>query len=767
VRRARVAGVAVLALALAAGGARAQAPSTLSRRLVRALDRDTTVRAWLIARPHADLAALAAAVRALGGRVRVTSRYINAVSADLPGTALRAATRLRDVVHVQPVAAYIRQPEAHLVAGVVRTLGGAPAEPVRAQAPDTLYGQLAWVVDQLHVRTLHQRGLRGAGVRIAMLDAGFNTLQPLMAGADIVAQHDFVYGDSVVRDQPGETQGEMTHGTATWSLLAANRPGTLYGLVPEAQFLLAKTEYTPTETRVEEDNWVAAVEWADSIGVDIISSSLGYRTFDNGFSYAPSDLNGDVAVTTVAADSAAARGDLVVVAVGNGGPSAMSLLTPADGDSVVAAGATDSLGQVASFSSRGPTADGRIKPDVLAPGVLVPVAQIDSGVYLLNGTSFSTPLIAGVAALVQGARPSAPAVELREGLIAAGAFHHAPDNTHRNGIPDARALLAWPAGLRTLGGADTLLPSAAPTLAWSGGEPPVDLGPSLYRLRVAHDAAMTTTLLDTTVLEHSLTLPPLQPGTRLFWRVTGSNDDLAASESTAVRGPDVVPPWVTLETLASPAGQSIRDTLPVLAWSPASVPAPPGPFLYDVDVYPAARGPSEAVASARGISDTTFRPTTPLERNLPYRWRVVAHLGADSSIVTSAGTFVVLDESVPNATVLFQNFPNPFPNAAVGLTTTCFWFDVAQTGPVELAIYDLRGRLMRRLTPNPASGLPAELPAGRYGRPSSDATGTCDPRFSWDGRDETGAYVRPGVYLYRLTAPGFRDSHHVVFLGAP
>lgn len=765
--------VATLALLCTAATALAQTPRTVSPRLAPAAGRDTTVLVWLVAQPNADLAALARDVTRLGGRVRHVSRFVHAVSAALPGTALADAGRLRAVRRVQPVATYIRRgtgARGHGETGNdVLARAPVPPSPRATQSVDSLYGPLAWAIDQLHVRELHGRGLRGAGVRIALLDTGFDTQHALMAGATIVAQRDFVNGDSVVRDEAADPAGEMTHGTATWSLLAANVPGQLFGLVPQAEFLLAKTEYTVTETRVEEDNWVAAVEWADSAGARILSSSLGYRSFDDGFSYPASVLNGDVAVTTVAADSAAARGMLVVVSVGNDGPGARTLGTPADADSVLAVGATDSLGHVVAFSSRGPTGDGRIKPDAVGPGFQVPVAWSNGGVEALSGTSFSAPLLAGVVALVQGTRGGQPALALRDGILAAGDSSLTPSNTRGYGIPDARALLAWPSGIHTTGGPDTLLASVTPTLAWDAGTPPAGLGPSLYRLRLARDARLTQLVLDTTVLGASVTLQQAQPpGRRLFWRVIGANSDIGASESTAVRGPDVVPPWVRLATLASPAGHSIRDSQPAFAWSPAQIAAPAGPFRYDVDVYPASRGVAEAVAAARDLSDTTFTPPLPLERNLPYRWRVVARTQAgDSAVVTSPGTFIVLDESVPNATVLFQNFPNPFPNAALGLARTCFWFDNAVAGPVELAVYDLRGRLVKRLTPNPAAGLPGSLPAQRFGRPSSDASGTCDPRFTWDGRDESGAYVRPGVYLYRLTAPHFRQTRHVVFLGAP
>ncbi len=759
----RPAVLAALAAVLAAGGpSPLQAQRNLSPRLTRAAGRDTAVTAWVLARPGADLAAVADQVRIRGGRIRVTSRFLHGVSAQLPGSALRELAARREVRRVQPVATWVRRPPRP---GDDRPQLLAPRPSLLTAAPeDSLYG-VSWPYRQLAVPPLHQRGLRGAGVRIALLDTGFNTLHPFMAGATVVAQRDFVYGDSVVRDQPGEAQGEMSHGTQTWSLLAADAPGRLFGLATSAEYLLAKTEYTVTETRAEEDNWVAAVEWADSIGVHIISSSLGYLRFDDGSGYTSTDLTGDVAVTTVAADSAAARGILVVVSAGNEGPGPRTLGTPADADSIVAVGATDSLAQLTGFSSRGPSADGRIKPEVIAPGLRVPVARVDSGTTVASGTSFAAPLIAGIAALVQGTRPGLPALDLRQGLIEAADRRHAPDNNVGYGIPSALALLSFPTGVVPLGPASGLLATVTPTLSWDGGTPPAGAGPNTYRLRLGRDSLLASLLLDTTVAGTTFTLPSAPPpGTRLFWRVIATGG-LGAVESTAVRGPLVVPGWVTLLTLASPSGHSIRDSVPVFAWRSPDVGTPPGPFSYDVDVYPSARGPQAAVALARGLPDTTFQPTRPLERNLPFRWRVVAHAGPDSVVTVSPGTFIVLDETRPNATVLFQNFPNPFPSRSLGINATCIWFDVAVTGEVRLEVFDLRGRLVRRLAPT--QGTPLVMTPGRYGRPASDASGTCDPRFAWDGRDEEGRYVRPGVYVYRLLTPGFRESKRVVFLGAP
>jgi subtilisin family serine protease len=212
--------------------------------------------------------------------------------------------------------------------------------------------------------------------------------------------------------------------------MAANDPGFMIGTAPHASYALARTEIRAGESRVEEDNWVAAVEWADSLGADIINSSLGYFKFDDGFSYTYEDLDGMTAVTTIAANIASAKGIVVVNSAGNEGNAAWHYVTtPADGFEVIAVGAVDRSGIIATTSSRGPTADGRIKPEFVALGSNVLVIQPGSAssYQYQNGTSFASPAVAGAVALLLEVNPSWGPAEVREALMAHASRAGNPD----------------------------------------------------------------------------------------------------------------------------------------------------------------------------------------------------------------------------------------------------------------------------------------------------------------------------------------------------
>jgi len=468
--------------------------------------RDTVFTVWIFVRRDVPLTDATQRLRAAGVIPRTTSRWLYAVSASVPAQALVALGRERWIGRIQPLGRWRRSAQPNridewtVLAGDTCAAGGDPT-----------YGASEMPYRQLHLRPLADAGVNGSGVRIAILDAGFNTQDPVFAGVTLTAQHDFVFGDSVVRDEPNDQPGAQFHGTAVWSLFAGLVPGRLVGIARGASFLLAKTEDIRSETRVEEDNYVAALEWADSIGVDIVSSSLGYLSFDNGFSYTPSQLNGDVAVTSVAADSAAARGILVVTAAGNEGPGFRTLVTPGDAHSVITAGAEDSLGTITGFSSRGPTADGRLKPDLTAPGLDV---CTDAGGSLgrLAGTSFSTPLLAASAALLKQLHPTLSPLAMRDALRAHASNHATPDSIRGWGRPDVTAAATFADGVTPLEPLPPTLASITPDFAWSVGAIPGFAQPVTYRLRIARDSAFATVVVDTQL---SIAQYPLrQPETR-------------------------------------------------------------------------------------------------------------------------------------------------------------------------------------------------------------------------------------------------------------
>ena len=745
--------VGLLAWTLPATRLVAQRPA-LSPPLAAALGHDTTLTVWLFVRPDVSLGDASARAAILGAGVRTTSRWLHALSARASTAVLSRLTRERWVRRLQPMGRWRVRPGPAPLPG--DELGAAAVDTCAALG-DPTYGPSDMPYRRLGLRPLADGGVNGAGVRIVILDGGFNTLHPAFAGVAVTAQRDFVFGDSIVRDEPNDQPGAQSHGTAVWSLFAGLVPGRLVGIARGASYLLAKTEDVRSETRVEEDNYVAALEWADSIGVDIASSSLGYLVFDNGFGYTPSQLNGDVAVTSVAADSAAAHGILVVTAAGNGGPGFRTLVTPGDARSVITVGAEDSLGAITGFSSRGPTADGRLKPDLTAPGLDV-CAVAGSSLARLAGTSFATPLIAAAAALVKQLHPAIGPLALRAALRDEGSNRAAPDSTRGWGRPDVSAAAVFAEGVVPLAPLPPTLVSITPVFSWTVGSIPGFAQPVSYRLRIARDSSLTPVTLDTVLTTPLVALPrPLQPGAPLFWQVDATSAT-GSTASTGPVGPITVPAWARLNVLADSAGSTTSEVQPTFRWSPAAVASPPGPFSYDFFV----RRTNTTVPqfTAGGLTDTTYQLAGPLERDAAYRWGLVVRAGADSSVVTSPAPFLVLDAATPPATLLYQNFPNPFPSPASA--ATCIWFDLAQPGEVTLEILNLRGGVVRRLIPG--SDFPAFLPAGRYGR-GNTGTGLCDPRLIWDGRADDGAWLPAGVYLYKLKFGGVIQFKRIVYRG--
>jgi serine protease AprX len=291
------------------------------------------------------------------------------------------------------------------------------------------YGLSLTQVEQIGVPIVHDLGYSGQGIMICLMDAGFRNIStlPIFSNMDVLATYDFVNNDSNVDDEATD-MGTGSHGTATLSTIGGFLEGTLIGPAYSATYLLAKTENTESETVVEEDNWVAAAEWAEGLGVDITSTSLGYFNFDDGEFYSPEELDGNTATITIAGDLLASMGVLVVNSAGNSGDGVTTIGAPSDGNEVFAIGAVTADGTKSGFSSVGPTGDGRIKPDVMAMGSAVRVASWNGTFNNGSGTSFSCPIAAGAAALLMEMVPTATNLEIMDALRNTASNAATPDN---------------------------------------------------------------------------------------------------------------------------------------------------------------------------------------------------------------------------------------------------------------------------------------------------------------------------------------------------
>ncbi len=277
---------------------------------------------------------------------------------------------------------------------------------------------------------------------MCLLDTGFFTDHEALVDQSVVAEWDFINNDPETQNEPGDDEDQHNHGTYTFSALGGAHDGDLYGPAYGASFLIGKTESIEMEEPIEEDWYVAGLEWADSLGAQIVSTSLGYLDW-----YEFEDLDGNTTVTAIGIDIAVSHGIICVTAAGNERESAWGhIITPSDADSVIAVGAVNSEGIIASFSSPGPTADGRIKPEVCARGVgtwcATPWNGI-SGYYGIGGTSLSTPLVGGSCALILEAHPDWTPIMVKKALMGTGCCVSAPNNDYGWGIIDVLAAINY------------------------------------------------------------------------------------------------------------------------------------------------------------------------------------------------------------------------------------------------------------------------------------------------------------------------------------
>ena len=301
------------------------------------------------------------------------------------------------------------------------------------------YGGAETQAKQLKVDQLHEQGFDGTGIVIAILDGGFigannhACFDNMREEGRLLGTRDFVYGSNSVYSQ-------STHGTSCLSTMAAYVPNTMVGTAPKASYYLMHTEDGPNENIVEEYNWVSGAEYADSLGVDVCSTSLGYIGFDiPQWDHPFEHFDGHTAPMTIGAEIAASRGMICMNAASNEGDGVCTLGIPADAEHILTVGAVDENGYRANFSSVGPTYYGRIKPDVMAMGEGTYVASGDGGwwpYYNGNGTSFATPVLAGAVACLRQARPYASVQEICDVIRSCGNRADNPDNKYGYGIPD-------------------------------------------------------------------------------------------------------------------------------------------------------------------------------------------------------------------------------------------------------------------------------------------------------------------------------------------
>ncbi len=469
----------------------------------------------------------------LGARLRHRSHWLNAVSVEIQAGMIEKVAELPFVREIRKVAAFKRRPPETV------PFFEKPYKHLSPEFYGRYYGESLDQLEQINVPVVHDMGFMGQGVIVGMLDTGYRTdhqaFDSAYADSRVLAEWDFIHDNGDVGNQGDDPTDQYEHGTFTWSALGGEHDGRLYGPAFKASFVLAKTEAVAYELPIEEDHWVAGLEWADSIGAEVISSSLGYTVWDDsvGGGYEYSDMNGHTALCTQAADLAASRGILVVNAAGNErNKSWYFIIAPADADSVIAVGAVDEFDQITVFSSAGPTYDGRIKPEVVARGLLTYCAGTDAINWYqrVNGTSLSTPLVGGCAAVLFSAHPDWTNMQVREALMMTADRASNPDNLYGWGLVNLFDALNYnPSGALTilhnppLFSSDTLNPYVIGATITSGRELVPD---SLFVYWRADTLASFSglPLEPTTGYQYEVQIPAQPQGTIVQYYISAQDD---------------------------------------------------------------------------------------------------------------------------------------------------------------------------------------------------------------------------------------------------
>lgn len=365
-----------------------------------------------------------------GGRVLQHSKWLNAVSVEVADSNVaNAIGELPYVIAMEPVAATNIESVDDCTDRSKRNK--------QEETRNTTYGATSTQTRMVNGHYLHEVGFKGDGMYIAVLDAGFERVDQIPAfdslriNDRLLGTYDFVRGQEDVYDLG-------SHGRNVLSIMAGNLPGEFVGSAPNASYFLFRTEEGATEYKIEEDNWVAAVERADSLGVDLVNTSLGYTTYDDpDMSYTYSDMTGRVARISISATIAARKGMIIISSAGNQGNSSWHYISaPGDADSILTIGAVNGSGGFAKFSSYGPTADGRVKPDIVGMGQGTSYIDANGTVQTGNGTSYSAPLLAGFVACLWQSNPTMQPQELIQLVRQTASSFSNPTDSIGYGIPD-------------------------------------------------------------------------------------------------------------------------------------------------------------------------------------------------------------------------------------------------------------------------------------------------------------------------------------------
>jgi hypothetical protein len=385
-----------------------------------------------------------------GVKIVCRSKWLNQVAVELTDpNAITTINSFPFVEHTHIAAVALRLPGNPVVIEKDKP-AIAPPPPIKSRSVtdvqgsgDTLdYGNS---FDQVHIHEgeyLHQKGFQGQGITIAVIDAGFYNYQNSIAfdsvrtNNQILGTYDFVMDDSSVNE-------DNAHGSYCFSILAANRPGLMVGTAPKAKYWLFRSEDVTMEKPVEELNWIEALEKADSLGADMISSSLGYYNFeDPQFDHSYAQRDGNTTQITIAADLAAKKGMIVMNAAGNTGNAADEskyILCPADGDSVMTVGAVNTSGLIAGFSSWGPNGAQKRKPNIVSVGWGATYANMFGTITTGNGTSYANPNVAGLIACLWQAFPEFSNMEILDAVERSSSMYNNPDDRYGYGIPNFRS----------------------------------------------------------------------------------------------------------------------------------------------------------------------------------------------------------------------------------------------------------------------------------------------------------------------------------------